>query len=44
MGAGADGGEVGDPDMLKDAEHTQLALLVDEGVIGDEGKVEMQLR
>jgi hypothetical protein len=40
---GADGWEVGDPDMLKDAEHTQLALLVDEGIIGDEREIEMQL-
>jgi hypothetical protein len=41
---GADRREVGDPDMLKDAEHAQLALLIDEGIVGDEGEVEMQLR
>ena len=44
MSPRTDRGEIRDPDMLKDAEHTQLALLVDEGVIGDEGEIEMQLR
>jgi hypothetical protein len=44
VGPGADGREIDDPDMLKDAEHAQLALLVDEGIVGDEGEVEMQLR
>jgi hypothetical protein len=44
VGPGTDRREVGDPDMLKDAKHTQLALLIDEGIIGDQGKVEMQLR
>jgi hypothetical protein len=41
--AGTDGGEIGQPDVLKDAEHAQLALLIDQGVVGDDGEVEMQL-
>jgi hypothetical protein len=35
--------EVGQPDMLKHAEHAELSLLVDQGVVGYNGKVEMQL-
>jgi hypothetical protein len=44
MGAGADRRKIAEPDMLKNAKHAQLALLIDEGVVGDEGKIEMQLR
>jgi len=40
----ADGGKAGQPDVLEDAEDAELALLVDEGVVGDERKVEMQVR
>jgi hypothetical protein len=29
--------------MLKDTEHAQLALLVDQGVVGDDGEIEVQL-
>jgi hypothetical protein len=29
--------------MLKDAEDAQLALLVDQGVVGDDGKIEVQV-
>jgi hypothetical protein len=29
--------------VLKHAEHAELALLVDQGVIGNDGKIEMQL-
>jgi hypothetical protein len=30
--------------MLEDAEDAELALLIDEGVVGDKGEVEMQVR
>ena len=43
VGAGIHGGEVGEPDMLEHAEHAELALLVDQGVVGYNGEVEMQL-
>jgi hypothetical protein len=29
--------------VLEDAQHAELALLVDQGVIGDDGEIEMQL-
>ena len=34
--------EARQPDVLEDAEDAELALLVDEGVVGDECEVEMQ--
>jgi hypothetical protein len=37
-------GEAGQPDVLEDAEDAQLALLVDQGVIGDDGEIEVQVR
>ena len=43
VGPGINGGKVGEPDVLKHAEHAELALLVDQGVIGDDRKVEVQL-
>jgi hypothetical protein len=43
MGPGVDGGKVGEPDMLKHTEHAELALLVDQGVIGDDREIEVQL-
>ena len=42
MGAGTDGREAGEPDVLEDAKNAELSLLIDEGVIGDEREVEMQ--
>jgi hypothetical protein len=36
-------GKVGQPDMLEHAEHAELSLLVDQGIIGDNRKIEMQL-
>jgi hypothetical protein len=42
MGARVDGWEVREPDVLKHAEHAELALLVDQGIVGDDGKVEVQ--
>jgi hypothetical protein len=44
MGTGVHRGEVGEPDMLEHPEHTQLSLLIDQGVISDNGKVEVQLQ
>jgi hypothetical protein len=35
--------EVREPDMLKHAQNTELSLLVDQGVIGDDREIEMQL-
>jgi hypothetical protein len=43
MGPGVDSGKVGEPDVLKHAEHAELALLVDQGVIGDDREIEVQL-
>ena len=42
MGPGAHRGEVDQPYMLEDAEDAELALLIDEGVVGDEREVEVQ--
>jgi len=42
VGAGIYRGEVGQPDMLEHAEHAELALLVDQGVVGYNSEVEMQ--
>lgn len=42
VSAGIYGREVGEPNVLEYAEHAELALLVDQGVIGDDGKIEMQ--
>jgi hypothetical protein len=44
MGTGVHRWEVGEPDVLEHPEHTQLSLLVDQGVISDNGKVEVQLQ
>jgi hypothetical protein len=44
VSAGIDRGKVGEPDVLKHAEHTELALLVDQGVVGDDGEIEVQFR
>jgi hypothetical protein len=43
VGPWIDGGKVGEPDVLKHAEHAELALLVDQGVIGDDREIEVQL-
>jgi hypothetical protein len=32
--------EVGDPHMLEQPQHRQLALLIDERVVGEDGEVE----
>jgi hypothetical protein len=35
-------GEIGEPDVLKHAKHAEFALLVDQGVVGDDREVEIQ--
>ena len=42
VGARVDGWKVREPDMLKHTEHAELALLVDQGVVGDNSEVEVQ--
>jgi hypothetical protein len=42
VGAWVDSWKVREPDMLKHAEHTELALLVDQGIVGDNSEVEVQ--
>ena len=42
VGPGVDRREVREPYVLKHAEHAELALLIDEGVIGDHGEIEVQ--
>jgi hypothetical protein len=44
MGTGVHRWEVGEPDVLEHSEYTQLSLLIDQGVISDNGKVEVQLQ
>ena len=44
MSSRVHGGKPADPDVLEDAEDGQLALLVDQGVIGDDREVDLQLR
>jgi len=44
MGSRVDGGKAADPHVLEDAEDGKLALLVDQGVIGDNRKIDLQLR
>jgi hypothetical protein len=43
MGSGIDGGKIGEPDVLEHAQHAELALLIDQGVVGNDCKVEVQL-
>jgi hypothetical protein len=43
VSTGIHGRKVGEPDVLEHAQHAELALLVDQGVIGDDSEVEMQL-
>ncbi len=40
---GADRRKVREPDVLEDPQHAELALLVDQGVVGDDGKIEPQI-
>jgi hypothetical protein len=42
VSAGVHRGEVREPDVLEHAEHAEFALLVNQGVVGDDGKIEMQ--
>jgi hypothetical protein len=43
VGPGIDGGKIGEPDVLEHAQHAELALLVDQGIIGDDREIEVQL-
>jgi hypothetical protein len=43
VSARVDCGKVGQPDVLKHAKHAQLSLLIDEGIIGDNREIEVQL-
>jgi hypothetical protein len=42
MRAGIHRGKVRQPDVLKHAEHAELALLVNQGIVGDYREIEMQ--
>ena len=42
MSARIDGGEVGQPDVLKHAQHAEFALLIYKGVVRDNRKIEVQ--
>jgi hypothetical protein len=44
VGAGTDGRETAQPDVLKDSQDAELALLINEGIIGDDGEIEVQVR
>jgi hypothetical protein len=44
VSAGVHRGKVGEPDVLKHAEHAELSLLVNQGVVGDDGEIEVQFR
>jgi hypothetical protein len=37
-------GKLGEPHVLENAEHAELTLLVDQGVVGGQREVEMQVR
>jgi hypothetical protein len=37
------GGEARYPDVLKEAQNRELAVLVDQGVVGEDGEVEEQV-
>jgi hypothetical protein len=42
VGAGVHRREVGQPYVLEHAEHTELALLIDQGVVGNNGEIKVQ--
>lgn len=42
VGAGIHRREVRQPHVLEHSQHAELALLIDQGVVGDDGKIEMQ--
>jgi hypothetical protein len=42
VGAGVHRREIGQPDVLEHAEHTELALLIDQCIVGNNGEIEMQ--
>lgn len=44
VGTGMDRRKAGHPDVLEEAQHRELALLIDQRVVGEDGEIEMQLR
>ena len=36
-----DGGKLGHPDVLKDAQDAELALLIDQGIVGEDREVDL---
>jgi hypothetical protein len=44
VGAGVHRRKIREPHVLEHAQHAQLALLIDQGVVGNDGEIEMQLR
>jgi hypothetical protein len=44
VGAGMDRREARDPDVLEESQHGQLALLVNQRVVGQDREIEEQLR
>jgi hypothetical protein len=44
VGARVHGGKLLDPDMLEDAQHGKLAVLVDQGVVGEDREIDVQVR
>jgi hypothetical protein len=42
MSSGIHGWEIREPDMLEHPQHAELALLIDQGIIGDDGEIEVQ--
>jgi hypothetical protein len=44
VGAGADRRELGEPDVLEDAQDAELPLLVDQGIVGGQREIEVQVR
>jgi hypothetical protein len=44
VGARVHGGKLLDPDVLEDAQHGKLAVLVDQGVVGEDREIDVQVR
>jgi hypothetical protein len=42
VGARVDGRELLHPDVLEHAQHAELAVLVDQRVVGDDGEINLQ--
>jgi hypothetical protein len=44
MGARVHGRKIGHPHVLEEAQHRQLSLLIDQGIICENGEVQKQVR